>query len=211
MNPNFYRLSLRAIAILAPLVTACAGMQRSPESGYHDTGPYLSRDRNKQARDSAASELGYGKNQVDGESEAIDHRVALDQAEKALEGKREREQYFKNKPYMASDLDRLTFLQLNSFDARQKWLNAKGVQASATTHPPQIQALVDVNDISVGMTKQAVRDSWGEPDLVEVSGNPLYGNERWHYSEQTSSTEGFHSQQRMVYFESSRVVGWESR
>jgi hypothetical protein len=145
------------------------------------------------------------------ETEVVNTRIALKKAEKALEGKREREQYYKNKPYLRNDRERLEFLGLSSFEARNRWLNARGIHASSVTHSPEFQALVDVNDITLGMTKQAVRDSWGEPDLVEVAGNPLYGNERWHYSEQTSSTEGYRSQQRMVYFDSGRVSGWESR
>ncbi len=210
---------------LAGLV-GCANLQRSTESGYQyrdsevglsrdsGSGPNLGRDRTKTARDSAASELGLAPKQVDlsgRDQDALDLRISLNQAEKALEGRREKEQYFKNKPYMASDRDRLMFLQLESFESRQKWLSAKGIQGPATPNTPYVQSLVDVNDIALGMTKQAVRDSWGEPDLVEVAGNPIYGNERWHYSEQTSSTEGFQSQKRILYFESARVVGWESR
>jgi hypothetical protein len=137
-------------------------------------------------------------------------RKALNQAENNLQGKREREQYFKYKPYMKNDRERLEFLGLDSYETRQRWLNAKGVLASMTLHNPQTQALVDANDIAVGMTKQAVRDSWGEPDLVEVSGNPIYGNERWHFSEQSPSTDGYQTKKRVVYFESGRVVGWES-
>ncbi len=153
------------------------------------------------------------------ESQALSRDVAnergelpfLAKVENALEGRREREQYFKNKPYMHSDQDRLAFLALDKFEERAQWLAAHGISGSTTPHAPEIQALVDINDITVGMTKQAVRDSWGEPELVEVAGNPLYGNERWAYSEQLPSTEGFQTEKRTIYFSNGRVAGWERR
>lgn len=197
------------------VLTSCVQLQRSSESGYYgrDEEPAFSRDRRSAERAAAMSDMGVGTNRElsDREIEAVNTRIALNKAEKALEGKREREQYYKNKPYMKNDLDRLEFLRLDSYEARNRWLNAKGILASTNTYAPEIQSLIDQNDIALGMTKQAVRDSWGEPDLVEVAGNPIYGNERWHYSEQTSSTEGYHTQNRLVYFEAGRVAGWESR
>lgn len=216
-NPK-RQLSIFGLLALMFMVTGCAGLKRSEQSGYmgrdsEQTG--VKRDRRADERESTMSEMGLGnygnaRELSDRELEAINLRLALTKAEKNLEGKREREQYYKNKPYMKNDRERLEFLRIASFDDRNRWLNAKGIQASLTQHPSEVQALIDINDIALGMTKQAVRDSWGEPDLVEVAGNPLYGNERWHYSEQSSSTEGYHSQNRLLYFESGRVVGWES-
>lgn len=201
---------LLALATLA----GCASLSRSPQSGYFgaEEEHYVGRDRRAHEREATLSDMGIAPNRElnERETEYVNLRIALGKAEKSLEGKREREQYFKNKPYLRSDRERLEFLQLSSFEARNRWLNARGIQASSATYAPEVQALIDSNDIALGMTKQAVRDAWGEPELVEVSGNPLYGNERWHYSEQTSSTEGYRSQQRMVYFDSGRVSGWES-
>jgi hypothetical protein len=196
-------------------LAGCAGLHRSSSSGYDtydaDGGPNLGRDRREIERADARAELGLSnKSLSDNDEDAIRLRAEVLRAEHNLEGKQEREQYFKNKPYMKSDRDRLDFLNQPNFEARQRWLNGKGIQANGTLNPPEIQALVDNNDITVGMTKQAVRDSWGEPDLVEVAGNPIYGNERWHFSGQTSSTEGYQTQNRIVFFSSGRVVGWES-
>lgn len=203
-----------ALLLTATVLSACVELQRSSESGYYgrDEEPAFSRDRRSSEREVAMSEMGLNTNRElsDREVEAINTRISLAKAEKALEGKREREQYYKNKPYIKTDRERLEFLNLDSFEARNRWLNAKGILASVNTHAPEVQALIEQNDIALGMTKQAVRDSWGEPDLVEVAGSPLYGNERWHYSEQTSSTDGYHTQHRLVYFEAGRVAGWES-
>jgi hypothetical protein len=197
-------------------ISGCAGMQRSTASGYahRDSDPNMNAlDRRTEQRDRSAREMGFKSSDdlTDNQAEAVDRRITLSKAERALEGKREREQYFKNKPYMKNDRERLDFLNQDSFEARARWLNSKNIGGPTTAHPSEIQALVDINDITLGMTKQAVRDSWGEPELVEVAGNPMYGNERWHYTEQTSSTEGYHTQHRMVYFDAGRVSGWESK
>jgi hypothetical protein len=70
--------------------------------------------------------------------------------------------------------------------------------------------LIEKNDVSVGMSQKAVTESWGDPDLVEVAGDPIYGNERWRYSRYISSNDGYNKQVRVIYFESGRVVGWET-
>lgn len=203
------------LGLLAVGLMGCVDLQRSSQSGYYgrDEDPAFSRDRRHAEQEAALSEMGIATNRElsEREANAVNTRIALTKAEKALEGKREREQYYKNKPFIRTDRERLEFLQLDSFEARNRWLNAKGILASTNTHAPEVQALIEQNDIALGMTKQAVRDSWGEPELVEVAGNPIYGNERWHYAGQTSSTEGYRTQNRLVYFEAGRVAGWESR
>jgi outer membrane protein assembly factor BamE (lipoprotein component of BamABCDE complex) len=70
--------------------------------------------------------------------------------------------------------------------------------------------LIGQSDIMLGMTRAAVRESWGPPDEVEVAGQPMYGNERWHYTEQMTSSEGYTTERRIVIFEAGRVVGWET-
>jgi hypothetical protein len=60
------------------------------------------------------------------------------------------------------------------------------------------------------MPQDYVRRSWGEPVNVEISGNPIYKNERWKYQRQVSTAQGFRKETRFVYFEGGRVVGWET-
>jgi hypothetical protein len=165
----------------------CAYMSRSNESGYRNSD--WKQDESRETRP---------------------RKTALERAEQDLQGRFEREQYFKNRPYLKSDSERLEFLKLSSVEERERYLEKKGIDGSGSNNPPEIQSLIDINDITLGMTKQAVRDSWGEPELVEVAGNPLYGNERWHYDEQVSSAEGFRTEKRMVYFEAGKVVGWQT-
>lgn len=194
--------------------TGCASMNRSSGSGYTafskdqgDSPDTRTRDRLKSQR-----ELGLTDDEMNSDSrDLVNDRTALRNMEKQLEGKRETEQYYKNKPYMRSDRERMAFLSIDGFENRERWLEKKGILGAKTPHTSPIQALIEVNDITIGMTKQAVRDSWGEPELVEVAGNPVYGNERWAYSEQIPSTDGYQTEHRLVYFESGRVVGWEKK
>lgn len=193
---------------LALLMCSCASFNRSRESGYRSSQGF-SRDRKAFDRERSANEMGLQGSLSGDELDAVDMRTRLRRAEEHLEGKREREQYYKNKPYMRSDADRLQFLALDNYDDRNQWLTQHSVFGTDTPNRPEIQALIEINDITVGMTKAAVRESWGEPELVEVAGNPLYGNERWGYSEQLPSSEGFQTEKRVVYFEGGRVVGWQ--
>ncbi len=192
----------------------CASLSRSSKSGYSSYGKVQGDrpDRRTQDRLKSQQELGFTDDEMNSDERAlVADRSALRNLEKQLEGKRETEQYYKNKPYMRSDRERMAFLAVDGYENRQRWLERKGINGAQTAPTAPIQALIEVNDITIGMTKQAVRDSWGEPELVEVAGNPVYGNERWAYSEQVPSSDGYMTEHRLVYFESGRVVGWEKK
>ena len=109
---------------------------------------------------------------------------------------------------LKNDSERLQFLQLNSTAERDRFLNSRGINGDQITHPPEVQNLIEKNDVAAGMTRQAVKESWGPPDDIEVAGNPMYGNEKWQYSEQVTSREGYMTERRTIYFESGRAVGW---
>lgn len=212
----FIQMNLVAITLFSMslwiLALGCTSVGRSNQSGYYLRGgdDYRTRtvedDRRNFERDSAQEELGAASNE-----KSVAVRQVLKREEKRLEGKSERDQYYKAKPYLKNDLERLQFLRLDSTASRDRYLNSKGINGDQITHPPEMQSLVDQNDIAAGMTRQAVKESWGAPDDVEVAGNPLYGNEKWKYSEQVTSSEGYMTEKRTVYFESGRVVGWETR
>ncbi|MCM2281507.1 MAG: outer membrane protein assembly factor BamE [Bdellovibrionaceae bacterium] len=208
---------LLMIAFVASL-SACSLMQRSYDSGYGgrdsgwDAGVSYREDRDEHMRDQAVDELGFEDNSRelnDTQRAALQMRLKLKQSEKELVARKEREQYFRHKPLMRNDRERIEFLNLPSYEARSRWLTARGISASHPKHPVEYQKLIEQNDITLGMTRQAVRDSWGEPELVEVAGNPIYGNERWKYLEEMSSPDGYLTEARIIYFESGRVVGWE--
>lgn len=177
-------VKIMALAILASIINGCSLLDRRQSTS---DGSYTISSRPLTTRDT------------------------LKRREKMIEGRSERDDYYRAKPYLRSDGERLEYLSLSSPEAKERFLRARGVDGDQVTHPPEVQTLVDENDIAKGMTKKAVKDSWGPPDEVEVAGNPVYGNERWKYSEQVTSSEGFMTERRTVVFEDGRVVGWETR
>jgi hypothetical protein len=202
------------------LASACSLLQNQPDrsAGNHALHPRFERgddslesERDNALRENAAGELGFDNSRelTPGQRRAITERAALTQAEKTLETKREREQYYRYKPLLSDDRERLEFIRIGSYEGRARWLQAHGVPDRANSRSSEELTLIEANDIGVGMTKQAVRDSWGDPEMVEVAGNPMYGNERWKYSKYLSSSEGYQGETRLIYFEGGRVVGWE--
>lgn len=64
--------------------------------------------------------------------------------------------------------------------------------------------------LTLGMSMAKVRKLWGQPQDVEVAGDPNSGNERWTYLNGLSNQWGT-SSSRVVYFEQGQVAGWESK
>ena len=76
---------------------------------------------------------------------------------------------------------------LPSLNARERYAQIVGWPPFVRTLLKVRQRLIDNKDITLGMNQKAVLESWGEPEIVEVAGNPVYGNERWKYSKFVSS------------------------
>lgn len=200
-------------------LSGCSSLlRRSEESGFADRDRYSSyglEQREVRASESSqsAQDLGFDDTQSLNPQQryALKKRLELREAERALAGRREREQYYRYKAFLRSDQERVDLLNLPTFEARQRWLDSRGYSSENFGKTAQTQALIEANDITVGMSKDAVKESWGEPEVVEVAGSPIYGNERWKYQEYVSSPEGYLSETRLVYFEGGRVVGWEKQ
>ena len=199
------------------VLCSCGSLQRSDRSGYSaNTNDYdtdFAREnfeRSNMANDEAARDLGYATNRslTDGERRTLEERLELSRAEKTLSSKKEKEQYYKYKPLMRSDRERIKFIEIESLEGRDRWLAAHGL-LEAEKFSSDIQNAIESEDIVVGMTAGAVKKSWGDPAMVEVAGNPLYGNERWKYSKHVSSPDGYQAETKIIYFEGGRVAGWE--
>lgn len=122
----------------------------------------------------------------------------------------EKRQYARYKSYL-NESEKVEFLKLDDVFARERWVQMRGLGTSSERYNRNVASLVEQNDIALGMQKDAVRDSWGDPEYVEVSGNPKFENERWKFSVPVQTTEGYQMEERLVYFENGRVVGWSSR
>lgn len=131
--------------------------------------------------------------------------------EKKLQSKKEKEQYSKVLPWFSNSEEKLEFLNLPDFEARSRWMLEKDIISRMSQPPPDMKEAIDSQDITLGMPMDWVLQSWGDPTQREVSGNPVYKNEKWKYVRTVSGAEGFRQEKRIVYFENGLVVGWETQ
>lgn len=75
--------------------------------------------------------------------------------------------------------------------------------ASRASPERKIQRAIAARDVVIGMTRQQVSNSWGEPYMREVAGDGNSGHERWTYGSRYSL-----SGSKTVIFENGRVAGW---
>ncbi|MCB0363272.1 MAG: hypothetical protein KDD35_11140, partial [Bdellovibrionales bacterium] len=95
-------------------------------------------------------------------------------------------------------------------EARERWVRQMGISDDSSGYSEEMAKLIEANEIILGMSQAAVTESWGDPDVIEFAGDPIYRNERWKYSKYVSSEEGYRREMRLIYFEAGRVVGWET-
>ena len=218
MKKGFFLLIVLILGL-----SACSVMQqRAPGSGYYQAGtevsPYQSiedfyRDRARQKWTAAKEELGitkYTQELSEREAQAVRVRLALQNLEDQLEYSMEKKQYYNYKPYFNSDQERIQFLRLPNREVRERYAKARGIAAINRKMSPESLRAIENSDIHKGMLKDAVIESWGEPDLREVAGKETYGNERWHYKKLVSSEDGYKQERRVIYFEAGQVVGWDT-
>ncbi len=199
------------------VLSACGTMQRSNNSGYRaSTNNYdtdFTRDnleRKNNRTEEAAREMGFSSNRslTEFERSNLEDRMNLARSEKTIASKKEKEQYYKYKPVMKSDRERMQFLDISTIEGRDRWLSARGY-LDGEKFTGEAQDAIDSEDVIVGMTEKAVRHSWGDPEMIEIAGNPLFGNARWKYTKNVSSPDGYVTEKKIIYFESGRVAGWE--
>jgi hypothetical protein len=143
------------------------------------------------------------------ENENYNSQVNRKNLEAKLETPEEKKQYLRYRPYL-TEAEKVEFLQLDDVYSRERWIQSRGVAFASEKHSRNIASLIEQNDIALGMQKDAVKDSWGDPDYVEVSGNPKFENERWRFALPVQTPEGYQIEERFVYFENGHVVGWSS-
>lgn len=158
-----------------------------------------------------AYELGFDpKKEISQEQkQQILDRKKLRQLERSLDSQKERLQYSKVLPWLKDDQEKIEILSIPSIEGRQVWINKNKIWSRAK-NLKDFDEVVEAQDIAIGMPQDYVRKSWGEPNNIETSGNPIYKNERWQYLKQISTPQGYKQESRLVYFEGGRVVGWET-
>ncbi len=184
-------------ATLVFILCGCGIFERHPDSGYNNRH---SSNLVKRSQVNLSASL---------ENRRIETKTRLKQLENAIATKKELEQYSRVLPFLNDAEERIVFLSLPDYEARQRWLKAESLNARTARSQENYRELVEAQDIGLGMTQILVKHSWGEPELVEVSGNPQFKNERWKYSRYVSTPDGYKMEKKLVYFEGGKVVAWE--
>lgn len=215
MKNSLIKLEVLILSFLSINLFACAQFQRSSASGYKEDITYNDQRLQRNAYDRTTRQTAYelGKDPSSLSSQDLDEirqRQKVRELERVLSSKKEREQYSKVLPWLKNDEEKLEFLSIPSIEGRQQWVNKRNIWGRTQAPEAEMKDLIETQDVAVGMPQDYVRRSWGEPLSVEVSGNPIYKNERWKYQRQISTSQGFRKETRYVYFEGGRVVGWET-
>ncbi|MBG08513.1 MAG: hypothetical protein CME68_07120 [Halobacteriovoraceae bacterium] len=119
--------------------------------------------------------------------------------------KRESRRYRSSRELFDSDSERIYYLNLPMED-RLGYLSRKRgdlrrLDFKDTGYSNLERRAIRKRQLFVGMTKGAVRRSWGSPEKVEYAGNPRMENEKWTF---------YHGRSRKnVFFESGIVQGWD--
>ena len=137
-------------------------------------------------------------------------QIRIRDLERQLKTQREKELYSKLLPWFLDEDEKLEYLYLPNISEKQEWANDKKIWNRAKNPSTEMRNLMQNQDIAIGMPMDYVAKSWGEPLMKEVSGNPLFKNQKWRYSRSLSTQEGFKQEKRIVYFEGGKVVGWET-
>tara|TARA_B100000683_G_C12413230_1_gene524687 strand:- start:56 stop:700 length:645 start_codon:yes stop_codon:yes gene_type:complete len=143
------------------------------------------------------------------DQQRLNERIYLKELENQLDTRSEKAQYYQLRSSLGSDRERIQFLLLGSREAKARWITMRGLNRQ-DSHSDEIAKVIESNDLALGMSESAVRESWGDPDVIEVAGNTVYGYERWRYKRIVSGNDGYQQELRSVYFEGGRVVGWET-
>ncbi|GEM_PF-5334061 len=183
--------------------------KRTTTTHNRDVAKYIS-NQNQYYTYQAKQELGFASKTsfTSNESNAIHYRAKLLKQEDKLQSPILREQYFQNKAYFQNDRQRLYFLSLPTLQDREAYLQQ---YVEKDRYPASIQAAIEKQDLVPYMTKNAVIAAWGKPEEVEVSGNPIYSNERWMYRAYRDSELGEIEESRYLYFENGQLVAWETK
>jgi hypothetical protein len=198
-------------------LSACALFQRDARSGYFSReeesgGPPsdVYAQRKLTVETEAREELDLmGRPLSDEERLALENRIRLKRLEGKVATKREKKQYYQIRSLLRNDRERMYFLSLPTYEARERWAATRGLSQKDESYSEDVAKTIEGNDIALGMTQKAVTESWGDPDAVEIAGSAVYGFERWKYNRYVSGNDGYQKEMRVVYFEGGRVVGWE--
>jgi len=197
----FKRANFHVLIFLMIFGSACTVLQRSKESGYGSSAAATT--------ESTINRIQINFDKSANASNQNSDKVKLKKLENSLTSEKELEQYSKALPYFNSEKEKIDFLSLEDYEAKQSWLNNNKFFKRSLKAKNSFQNIIASQDIAIGMPISLVKKSWGDPQSVEISGNEKLRNERWKYLKYVSTPDGFKLEKKIVYFEGGRVVGWE--
>jgi hypothetical protein len=108
-------------------------------------------------------------------------------------------EYKKYRSNLGSDSEKIYYLRLSASE-RREYLQVRNIEIPRFYTVQESRMAAFSNDIILGMRKNDVIKSWGNPERKDFSGDPRYENERWAYSRNGSV--------KYVYFSGGSVEGW---
>lgn len=208
LTRKLFRSKLLFVAILV-LSSGCETLRSITDSRNDDSTNSRQRTKNERSNLKVTSSQVIQEAKVSSSRKKLSDSTVLKSLENSLSSKKEMEQYSKALPLLDGPEERIEFLSLPGFEARQEWINQNRVSERSKQIGLSFEQVVKDQDIAIGMPQNLVRQSWGEPDSVEVSGNPVFKNERWRYFKYVSTMDGYKNEKKTVYFEAGKVVGWD--
>lgn len=110
------------------------------------------------------------------------------------------EEYMQVKGALNSDHERIYYLRLLPYEKAQ-YLSARNIRIEKKyISASDFRRAPASSNIALGMGKNEVLGTWGQPDRRDYAGRPEEGNERWAYHQGGRT--------RYIYFESGQVDGW---
>jgi hypothetical protein len=200
------------ISLIAFFLASCGVVQRHPDSGYGGYGGRSNYAGPEHNYNSIMETSGFEdiSSLSSRDRQALNDRLTLHQLEKGTLSIDERALYYRYKDKMASDEERVAFLKLPTLAAKELWLQRRGYSAADMAGSRNLASIIAESDIAVGMPMSAVTESWGEPRIEEFAGNPRLGNAIWTYTKYVKGADEHKREDRKVYFQGGRVVGWET-
>lgn len=204
------------LSLIGMSLTACKSMQRSHEHSTQAGRTGALYMTPQEVKDQEISRYEFGYNNYTRALSELEHnrlqqRVFLKQLERNLISTMDKDLYYRNKPFFRNDAERIDFLNIQDFSDKLKWLRQNNFDSRISNYSDDEREAIEQNDILLHMSMNAVKESWGEPDNREISGNEMHGNQKWTYFNYQSSPEGYQKQNRTLFFENGRVVAWQTK
>jgi len=111
-------------------------------------------------------------------------------------------EYLKVKDYLPTDSEKIYYLRLTTRQTKIRYLQSRGLFNVFDQKLPNVDTdfAIENEELLLGMSREGVKRSWGQPIRIDVAGHAKSGNERWSYYER--------GKVKQVFFENGRVQGW---